>query len=474
MAPITSDILSKLKAAFPEIVILTPASPEYEKSMERYFRSAEHQAGAVIYPRNVDDVADILRFSTNHKIDLAVCGVGHNGKGNSIENGLVIDLRKMTSVSVNPIKKTITTQGAAMWSDIYAEAEKYDLAAVGGVTPSVGVGGFTINGGYSWLNGAHGMGCDNLFEAEVVLADGRVMICSEKENEDLFWAMKGAGSIFGIVTKFVLKAHEQKNLVWKGEMGFKRSQLRGVCDVINKTMGEENNGGKASVLMLSGVLPGTSEVGIILIPWYNGPEDEAKTFFAPLLEMEPIFDTTKMMPFSQSGVEGGGSIGREWRKVIVGGSLMAPLDATWLGTMFEDLENLINTLPDAATSVIGFEFHNPVATMKIGQTETAYPDRGTHGTMFLSPTWTKEENDAVCRKWCEKEDAKMIKEFRKRQGEKQVDNTTRTSSGRYPNYDYLGLSPKEVYGVNYERILSLKKKYDPGNVFKEYVDLFLG
>ncbi|KAF8848494.1 FAD-binding domain-containing protein [Acephala macrosclerotiorum] len=378
----------------------------------------------------------------------------------------------MTSVSVDPAKKTITSQGAAVWSDIYAEAEKYGLAAVGGVTHSVGVGGFTINGGYSWLNGAHGMGCDNLLEAEVVLADGRILNCSEKENEDLFWAMKGAGSMFGIVTKFVLRGHEQKNMVWKGEMGFPRSQLGSVCDFINMTMGEKNSHGKAAVLMLLSVLPGSTEVGIILIPWYNGHEDEAKKFFAPLLDMKPIFDTTKMMPFSQSGVTAGGAIGREWRKVIVGGSIMSPLDSVWLDSIFGDLEHLIKTLPDAEKSVIGFEFHNPTTTLKIGQNETAYPDRGTHGTMFLSPTWTKEENDGFCRKWCVKADEEMMKEFRRRQGEEGVDETTRTSSGRYPNYDYLGLSPKEMYGINYERILSLKKKYDPGNVFREYVNLF--
>ncbi|KUJ17898.1 uncharacterized protein LY89DRAFT_745887 [Mollisia scopiformis] len=471
MAPISSDTLSKLKSTFSDIVVLTPESSEFEESLHRWFRPAERNAGAIIYPQSVHDVADILRFAANHEIDIAVCGIGHNGKGNSVEDGLVIDLRKMSSVSVDPIKKTITTEAAVTWSSVYAEAEKHSLAAVGGITPSVGVGGFTLNGGYSWLNGAHGMGCDNLLEVEVVLGDGRIMNCSEHENQDMFWALRGAGSCFGIVTKFVLRAHDQKNMVWAGTLAFEKSQLSGVVDMANTIMSDENNDGKASLCMIWKVLPGTSELGIFAIVWYNGPEDEARKFFAPLLEMRSKINTAKMVPFSQSGVQAGSAIGRHWRKTSIGASVMAPLDFICLETILNDMDDFMKKIPDAEQSIIGFEWHNPSATLKVDQTGTAYADRGMHGTMFSVATWTEEENDEHCRNWCEKIDAFAMKEFQLRQREGGVDETTRTSTGRYPNYDFDGLDPREVYGVNHDRIFALKKKYDPGNWFAVQIEV---
>jgi len=260
--------------------------------------------------------------------------------------------------------------------------------------------------------------------------------------------------------------------VWAGMLVFEKSQLPGVVDFMNKVMGDENEDGKAAVCMCWFVIPGTSfEVGVVTYVWYNGPEDEARTFYAMLLKMQPKHDTTKMVPFSQSGVTQGES-GEQIRKDMRAGSIMAPLDIPFLQNLFADLEHLIQTVPDADKSWMGFELHNPTATMKLSQTETAFPNRGRHGTFLLIPAWTKEENDEFCREWGESVDAWTRTEFRRRQTEPGVDEITKTSSGMYPNYNGAGLSSKEVYGVNYEKILNLKKKYDPFNVFKQYEDIF--
>jgi hypothetical protein len=144
-----------------------------------------------------------------------------------------------------------------------------------------------------------------------------------------------------------------------------------------------------------------------------------------------------MVPYSQSGIAAGSAVGRHWRKETRGGIIMAPLDLGFLETVFGDLEELIRLTPNAEKSIIGWELHNPNGTLKVRKTGTTFSNRGRHGTMFLVPTWTKEEYDEVCKDWCKKLDEKMMKEFRRRQLAKGVDETTRTSTGRYLNHDCM-------------------------------------
>jgi hypothetical protein len=165
MVVLNSSLTDQLKEKFPDLIILTPASPEYEGNMLRWNVAAEKKAvgvqfnsllwaseshtfqAAVIYPLSSQDVSGILSYAQANSIELAVCGAGHNHRGNSVDDGLVIDLRKMTTVSVDPSSKRVTAQGATVWGSIYEAAEKHGLAMVGGLIPSVGVGGFTLNGG---------------------------------------------------------------------------------------------------------------------------------------------------------------------------------------------------------------------------------------------------------------------------------------------------------------------------------------
>jgi FAD/FMN-containing dehydrogenase len=119
----------------------------------------------------------------------------------------------MRKAEVDPAQKTITAQGDALWADVDEAAAEHGLATVGGTVNHTGIGGLTLGGGYGWLTGAYGLTIDNLLEAELVLADGSIVTASHTENEDLFWAVRGAGACFGVATKFVYRAHEQKNQI---------------------------------------------------------------------------------------------------------------------------------------------------------------------------------------------------------------------------------------------------------------------
>jgi hypothetical protein len=276
------------------------------------------------------------------------------------------------------------------------------------------------------------MALDNLLEADVILANGRILTCSEHENEDLFWAIRGAGSAFGIVTRFVFQAHKISSMVWTGMMRFDISALEVVVDMVNKANSKENDG-TASICF--GLFANGGEVGVGVLPFYNGPEEEARAYFAPLLELNPIISMTKMVPFTQATMPHGSAPGRQWRKVTAGGSLVVPLDITFIQSLRHELEGLVKLVPDAEETIIACEMHNPYATMRKTQTSTAFPFRGRHGSVQLMATWTKEEDDEVCWAWCRRVDEKLAKEFNRRKNEAGTDETTKTSVGMYINYD---------------------------------------
>ncbi len=397
----------------------------------------------------------------------------------------------MTSVSVDPASGRITAAGGALWGHVYAEAAKFELAAVGGISPTVGVGGLAIHGGYGWLTGAHGLAADSILEIEVVLANGSIVCASDKVNEDLFWAMKGAGAAFGAVTKFVLQGYEQREWVWSGNLLFKKGNEKTVAQVCNKILSRESRG-EAALGWGWSVLPSGAEPVIWAMPWYNGPEQKAREFFAPLLSLNPMVDTTKMVPFSASGTASASAPGRELRKCGQGSSIMAPLDADFFESLFSDFAAFLERVPDARKSMVAFEAYNPYPTIQVGQTATAYPNRGYQINVQVIPTWTKKQNDEICKGWCQEFITKMAEEFERRKNEDGVDEVTRTSVGIYSNYDgellllavtlmkesltrvFTGfrLSPKQLFGVNYEKLLDLKRKYDSRNLFRSFVDFY--
>ena len=486
MAAISKSHIADLRSILPDIQIVTPDSSEYAQSISHWNVRAERNAGAIVFPTTSLEASQILRFSDTHLLDIAIKAGGHGNRGSSPNNGgLCIDLSKMNSVSVDPIKKQITAGGGTLWSHVYAEAEKYDLAAVGGISPNVGVGGLTLHGGYGWLTSAHGLATDNVIEMEIVLADGSIVQASNTANKDLFWAMKGAGCMFGMVTAFLLQGYEQKEWVWSGHLILEKDSLRPLLQVCKMILARESKG-EAALCWGWNALPGI-EPGIWALPWYNGSEQKAREFFAPLLDLKPLVDRTKMVPFSASGTLSGSAAGRDLRKIGHGSSVMAPPDPVFFESLFADFAAFIAEVPDARKSIVGFEVYNPYPTMQVGQKETAYPNRGHQINVQAVPTWTDKKNDNICIDWCLRFSAKIANEFEGRKKEVNVDDITKTSVGIYSNYDGKQLaaisisarlrgigfnfSPKKLFGINYARLINLKKKYDPHNLFRSFIDL---
>lgn len=391
----------------------------------------------------------------------------------------------MRSVSVDPAAKTVTAQGGALWSDVDTGAEKYGLAAVGGTVNHTGIGGLTLGGGYGFLTGKAGLVIDNMLEVEMVLADGSIVAASDKENVDLFWAARGAGSSFGVATKFVFRAHELKGPVWGGMLVFPKTQLEQVVKFSNAVFDPALDG-KAMVLMAFGAPPPAFQPVVMTALFYNGPEEEAKSFFEPLLSLGPLANMTAAMPYSGANAMLNAGMGPGARRKYIkpirkgrmeltrihnsmkGSSFVAPLDFHFAESLFTDFETFIARLPDAGMTVILFEFVPFHKLLSVPHDATAFANRGPCGNLMFGPAWTDPAFDDECREWTREMGRKGRAEFARRVKAAGRDEGQSVGVGEYGNYDGLDESGgTTLFGGNAERLRRLKEKYDPANLFRK-------
>ena len=197
-----------------------PGDEGYETARRVYNAMIDKRPAGIVRCANVGDVMATVGFAAERGLDLAVRGGGHSVPGfGTCDNGLVVDLSGMRGVRVDPANRTARAEGGATWGDFNAATYPFGLATTGGIISTTGVAGLTLGGGIGYLARRFGLSCDNLISADVVTADGRFLIASAEQNQDLFWALRGGGGNFGVVTSFEFRLHPVKD-IYGGPMFF--------------------------------------------------------------------------------------------------------------------------------------------------------------------------------------------------------------------------------------------------------------
>jgi FAD/FMN-containing dehydrogenase len=208
--------------------VYTPSDEGYDEARRVYSAMIDKHPRVIVRCVNAGDVMAAVSFAATNDLDLAVRGGSHSVPGfGTCDDGVVADLSGMRGVRVDPMSRTARAEGGATWADFNAATHAFGLATTGGIISTTGVGGLTLGGGIGYLARGLGLSCDNLISADVVTADGRFLIASEKENEDLFWALRGGGGNFGVVTAFEFRLAPVSD-VYGGPMLFELSDAPAV------------------------------------------------------------------------------------------------------------------------------------------------------------------------------------------------------------------------------------------------------
>jgi FAD/FMN-containing dehydrogenase len=427
--------------------LLRPGDAGYDEARRVHNGMVDKKPALIARCRGVADVVDAINIARDFGLEVAVRGGGHNVAGRAtVEGGVMIDLALMKGIHVDPGERLVRAQGGTTWADLNRETQLHGLAVTGGVVSTTGIAGLTLGGGIGWLMGKYGLALDNLQSVELVTAEGRVLQVCAKEHPDLFWAVRGGGGNFGVVTSFEYRLFPVGPMVAGGLIAYPfdsaREMLRFYRDFTASVPDEQT---LAATLVHAPDGSGTKLTA--MVGCYSGSLAEGEVAMRPVKEFgSPVMDELGSMPYCQVNrmLDAGYPKGAlsYWKS-----SFLARLSDDAIDTMIEHF----GRCPTPMGQVLLEHCHG--AATRVGIMDTAFPHR-TVGYNFLVASQTM--NPAIsdrCTAWVRQTYAAMEPFI---------------ASGRYVNYldnDETGDSVPAAYGPNYRRLREIKTKYDPGNFF---------
>ncbi|MEM7467885.1 MAG: FAD-binding oxidoreductase [Pseudomonadota bacterium] len=428
--------------------LLCPNDEGYDEARTIWNAMIDKRPAGIARCTCTADVVQAVNFARKHDLLVSVKGGGHNVAGNAICNdGLMIDLSLMNRVQVNEAQQRAKVQGGATLGDVDRGTDAHGLAVPAGIVSETGVGGLALGGGVGWLVRKYGMTCDNLVSAEVVTANGEVLIASESENSDLFWGLRGGGGNFGVVTEFEFRAHPVKQVIG-GMIVHPREAARDVYRFYRDFTQTAPLELTAYCAMLS--LPDGTPATVV-IACYCGSEKDSETVLKPLREFgSPIADMLAPMPRieMQTMFDAGFPNGNRnyWKSMF-----LEELTDDAIDTLVEHGNRAPSPL---SATMIEYYYGGP--SSEIGETETAFAHRAAQYDLGVVGQWVENADDDSNIQWV-RDTYSALEPF---------------GNGRiYANL--MGAEQMEqedqlraAFGANYDRLVELKRKYDPNNFFR--------
>jgi FAD/FMN-containing dehydrogenase len=425
--------------------ILTPDSPEYDASRTIWNAMIDRRPAAIARCTGPADVKVAVQFAVDQNIYPAIRGGGHNAAGLAmLDDGLVIDVSSMKGIFVDPANRTAIAQTGLTWGEFDRETSLFGLATTGGLISATGIAGLTLGGGVGWLMGRCGLVCDNTLSYDIVLANGELIRANASEHPDLFWALKGGGGNFGIVTSITYRMYPITTVI-SGMILHPFAQAR---DVLRFYRDFVISGLPDELIVYAAALctpDGNPVVG--LIPAWCGDIAEGERVLEPLRRFgSPIADLVAAMPYPamQKMLDGGAPFG---------------LRSYWKSRFLRDLpDEAIDTFvrhAETMTSPRTFVIleHSHGAVTRVSADATAFPTRAAGFDLVLISLWTDRQEDQRHISWTREFFAAMQPWSA---GSVYVNALDQDDVSRVP----------EAYGPNYARLSAVKAIYDPGNRFR--------
>jgi FAD/FMN-containing dehydrogenase len=428
--------------------LLRPGGEDYDSARRIWNAMIDRTPALIVRCAGAADVVRSVNFARYHSLTLSVRGGGHNVSGNALcDGGLVIDLSPMRGIRVLPQRATARSEAGCTWRDFDEETQAFGLATTGGIIPTTGIAGLTLGGGLGWLMRKHGLSCDNLLSIDIVTADGRLVTANATENADLFWAARGGGGNFGAVTSFEFRVHPVGQ-VFGGMVAHSFERARDALRFFREFAHAAPDDLSPMAAFVTG--PDGSKLLAIFV-CYSGSLAEGERVLRPLRAFgPPLVDNISPMPYLQlqSLLEPGFPPGQQnfWKS-----NFLRELSDDAIDILIEGFR----TVPSPTSAMAIEHLGGAVARMK--DDETAFAHRNALFNLLIVGIWPNPADNR-----------KHIEWVRGLWDAMQPYST----GGVYVNY--LGQSADEgpervraAYGdAKYERLLALKRKFDPDNVFR--------